>query len=162
VAVVIGLLLGALLTLGTGSPRVLAVKEAAWPAVAGLAVAGSLLRGKPLSFCLFRPLLTGGQAANRPFWDEVWAGGPSFRHCLRTLALWAVILFAATAAELAGVLWLPVSQAGAVPGLVPLAAVPLLLGCTAIYGGRTGLGIRAALAVVRPEAETVEDHQAAR
>jgi hypothetical protein len=150
-AVIAGLVISILLALGTGDARVLAVKDTVWPLAAGVVTAASLLRGKPVSFYLFRPLLTQGQAANRPFWDEVWAGGASFRRCLRTLAvLWTVILFAAAAVELAAGLSLPLEQAGAVPGLVPVVAVPLLLGCTALYGKRTGLGVRAALAAVRP------------
>ncbi len=110
-------------------------------------MAGSLLRGKPVTFYLFRPLLTQGRAENRPMWDEVWRSGPAFRRCLRTLAaIWAVLLLAATAAEVILAVRLPLSQAGAVPGLVTLVTVPLLLASTALYGKRTGLGIRASLA----------------
>ena len=146
-AVLIGFFLGAVLTLTTGNVRALAVKDAIWPLAGFLVVAGSLLRGKPVTFYLFRPLRTQGRAENRPMWDEVWRNGRAFRRCLRTLAaIWAVLLLAATAAEVILAVRLPLGQAGAVPGLVTLVTVPLLLASTALYGKRTGLGIRASLA----------------
>jgi hypothetical protein len=148
-AVLVGFVLGAALTLSTGNARTLAVKDAIWPLAGGLVAAGSLLRGKPVAFYLFRPLLTQGRAENRPFWDEVWRHGAPFRRCLRTLtAIWTVLLIAATAVELALAVRLPLSQAGGVPGLVQLVTVPLLLASTALYGKRTGLGVRASLASV--------------
>jgi hypothetical protein len=145
-AVLIAFTIGAVLTLTTGDARTLAVKDAVWP-LAGFAVtAGSLLRGKPVTFYLFRPLLTQGRPENRPGWDEVWRNGPAFRRCLRTLAvLWAAVLFLATVAEVILAVRLPLSQAGGVPGLVTLVTVPVLLGGTGLYGKRTGLGIRASL-----------------
>jgi hypothetical protein len=160
-AVIVSLALGVLLALGTGDARVLAVKDTVWPLAAGLVTAASLLHGKPVSFYLFRPLLTQGRVEARPFWDEVWAGGPSFRHCLRTIAvLWTVVLFAAAAVELVAALSLPLRLAGAVPSLVQLVAIPLLLGCTAVYGKRTGLGVRAALAAAAVRATGVEQEAA--
>ena len=161
VAVIVSLVLGVLLSLGTGDARILAVKDAVWPLAAGLVTAASLVHGKPVSFYLFRPLLTQGRVEARPFWDEVWAGGPSFRHCLRTIAvLWAVILFATAAVELVAALSLPLGLAGATPSLVHLVAVSLLLGCTALYGKRTGLGVRAAVAAVRDAGAEVEQEAA--
>jgi hypothetical protein len=151
-AVLAGFALGAVLTLTTGDARALAVKDAIWPLAGFLVVVGSCLRGKPVTFYLFRPLLTQGHAENRPLWDEVWRRGPAFRRCLRTLAaIWSVLLLAATLAEVILAVRLPLSQAGGVPGLVTLVAVPLLLGSTALYGKRTGLGIRASLAVLESE-----------
>jgi hypothetical protein len=151
-AVLAAFVLGALLTLATGDVRLMAVKDAIWPLIAGLVTAGSCVRGKPVTFYVFRPLLTQGRAENRPLWNEVWAGGAPFRRALRTLAaMWATILLAAAAAEVVLSLRLPVDQAAAVPGFVQLIGVPLLLGCTALYGKHTGLGIRASLAAVRPE-----------
>jgi hypothetical protein len=152
IAVLAACVLGALLTLCTGDERLMAVKDAIWPLAAGLVTAGSCVRGKPVSFYVFRPLLTQGRAENRPLWDELWTGGPAFRRALRTLAaLWATILLMAGAAEVVLSLRLPMNQAAAVPTLAQLVGVPLLLGCTALYGKRTGLGIRASLAAIRTE-----------
>ncbi|HEY1625834.1 MAG TPA: VC0807 family protein [Streptosporangiaceae bacterium] len=145
-AVLIGFVLGAALTLSTGDVRALAVKDAIWPLAGFVVIAGSCLRGKPVTFYMFRPLLTQGRAENRPMWDEVWRTGTPFRHCLRVLAaIWAVLLLLATVAEVIAAVRLPLSQAGAVPGLVTIVTVPLLLASTALYGKRTGLGIRASL-----------------
>jgi hypothetical protein len=145
-AVLAALAIGGLLSLWAGSARLLVAKDALWPLAAGAVAAASCLRGKPVSFYLMRPLLTGGQVENRPFWDGVWAAGNPFRHCLRVLAAgWSVILLATGAAELLLALSLPVNAAAAVPAVVPVAVLPLLLGGTALYGKRTGLGIRRSL-----------------
>jgi hypothetical protein len=104
--------LSGMLLLLSGDARVLIVKDAVWPLAAGVVAGGSCLRGKPVTFFMLRPLLTQGRPENRPFWDQVWAGGSAFRRCLRTLAIgWSVIL----------------------------------LGGTALYGRRTGLGVRRSL-----------------
>jgi hypothetical protein len=142
-AVLAALALGGLLALWAGSARLLVARDAIWPLAAGAVAAGSCLRGKPVSFYLMRPLLTGGQVENRPFWEDVWAEGSPFRHCLRILAAgWSVILLATGAVELLLALSLPVTAAAAVTAVGPVAVLALLLGGTALYGKRTGLGIR--------------------
>jgi hypothetical protein len=152
IAVLAAFVLGALLTLYTGDARLMAVKDAIWPLVAALVTAGSCVRGKPVSFYVFRPLLTQGRVERRPLWDEVWAGGAAFRRALRTLAaVWATILVMVATAQVVLGLRLPVNQAAAVPTLAQLVGVALLLGCTALYGKRTGLGIRVSLAAIRTE-----------
>jgi hypothetical protein len=148
-AVLVVLALGGVLSLLSSDVRVLAAKDAVWPLAAGVVAAGSCLRGKPVTFFLLRPMLTQGRAENRPFWDQVWAGGSEFRHCLRALSVgWSVILLAAGTAELMLALSLPLSAAAAVPALAPVIAVPVLLGGTALYGQRTGLGVRRSLAAM--------------
>lgn len=145
---------GALLTLLTGDLRVMALKDAIWPLAAGLVAAGSCVRGRPVTFYLIRPLLTQGREENRPLWDRVWAGGAPFRRCLRTLAaLWSGMLLAAAVLEIVLCLRLPVDQAAAVPGLMPVIALPLLLATTALYGARTGLGVRASLTLLEPDGD---------
>src|ERR1700690_3415106 len=53
--------LGGLLSLLSGDPRVLIVKDAVWPLAAGGVAAGSCLRGKPVTFFMLRPMLTQGR-----------------------------------------------------------------------------------------------------
>jgi hypothetical protein len=147
VAVLAVLAVSGLLSLLSGDARVLVVKDAVWPLAAAAVAAGSCLRGKPVTFFILRPMLTQGRTENRPFWDQVWARGSAFRHCLRVLAAsWAVILLAAAAAELLLAVSLPVSAAAAVPAVVPAITIPVLLGGTAAYGRRTGMGVRRSLA----------------
>jgi hypothetical protein len=146
-AVLVVLALSGVLTLLSGDARVVIAKDAVWPLGAGVVAAGSCLRGKPVTFFLLRPMLTQGRPENRPFWDQVWAHGSAFRHCLRALATgWSVVLLAAGTVELLLAVSLPLSAAAAVPALVPVIAVPVLLGGTALYGKRTGLGVRRSLA----------------
>jgi hypothetical protein len=149
-AVLIVFAVTGLLSLLSGDARVLVLKDAVWPLAAGTVAAVSCLRGKPVTFFVLRPMLTQGRPENRPFWDQVWAAGTAFRHCLRVLAVgWSVILLAAGAAELLLALSLPLSAAAAVPALAPAIAVPVLLGATALYGKRTGLGVRRSLAAMK-------------
>jgi hypothetical protein len=142
-----------LLSLLSGDARILIVKDAVWPLAAGVVAAGSCLRGKPVTFFMLRPMLTQGRPENRPFWDQVWSCGRAFRRCLRFLAIgWSVILLTAGAAELLLAAFLPLSAAAAGPAVVPLIAVPVLLGGTALYGRRTGLGVRRSLAEMGQQA----------
>jgi hypothetical protein len=59
------------------------------------------------------------------------------------------MLGAAGAVDLLLALSLPVSAAAAVPAVVPAVALPVLLGGTALYGKRTGLGVRRSLAAMK-------------
>jgi hypothetical protein len=146
-AVLIVLALSGLLSLLSGSARILVVKDAVWPLAAGILAAGSCLRGKPVTFFMLRPMLTQGRPENRQFWDQVWASGRPFRHSLRILAVgWSVIALTAGAAEVLLAASLSLSAAAAVPAVVPAIALPIALGGTALYGKRTGLGIRQSLA----------------
>jgi hypothetical protein len=152
-AVLAGFALSGLLSLVSGDARVLVTRDAIWPLAAGAVTAGSCLRGKPVTFHLFRPLLTQGRPENRPFWDQVWARGSAFRHSLRVLAIgWSVILLTTGVVELLLAVSLPLDAAAAVPALVPMIAAPVLLGGTALYGKRTGLGIRASLEAMGEQA----------
>ena len=148
VAVLIVFAVSGILSLLSGDARALVVKDAVWPLAAGAVAAGSCLRGKPVTFFVLRPMLTQGRAENRPL-DQVWAEGRAFRHCLRVLAAgWSVILLTAAVVELLLAGSLPLSAAAAVPAVVPAVALPLLLGGTALYGKRTGLGVRRPLAAM--------------
>lgn len=155
VAVLVSFALGGVLSLVSGDARFLVVKDAIWPVAAGVVVGASCLRGKPVTFFMFRPMLTQGRVENRPFWDGVWAAeaGAPFRRCLRVLAVvWTVALLAAGAVELALAFTLPLSTAAAVPMVVHVIALPVLLGFTALYAKNTGLGVRRSL-----EAGNAED-----
>lgn len=151
-AVLVVFALSGLLSLLSGDARVLVTKDAVWPLAAGCVAAGSCLRGKPVTFFMLRPMLTQGRPENRPFWDQVWVCGSAFRRCLRVLAIgWSVILLTAGSVELLLAATLPLNAAAAVPAVVPVIGVPVLLGGTALYGRRTGLGIRRSLeAMSRP------------
>jgi hypothetical protein len=152
-AVLVAFALSGLLSLLSGDARVLIVKDAVWPLAAGVVAAGSCVRGKPVTFFMLRPMLSQGRPENRPFWDQVWARGSAFRRCLRVLAIgWSVILLTAGAVELLLAVSLPVNAAAAVPAVVPAIAVPVLLGGTALYGQRTGLGVRRSLEAMSQQA----------
>jgi len=152
-AVLVAFALSGLLSLLSGDARVLIMKDAVWPLAAGAVMAGSCLHGKPVTFFMLRPMLTQGRPENRPFWDQVWARGSAFRRCLRVLAIgWSVILLTAGAVELMLAVSLPLNAAAAVPAVVPVIAVPVLLGGTALYGQRTGLGIRRSLEAMSRQA----------
>lgn len=155
IAVLMSLTLGAALSLVSGSARFLVAKDAIWPLAAGAVAAASCLRGKPVTFFMVRPVLTGGRVENRPFWDGMWAddAGAPFRRCLRVLAAaWTAILLAAGTAESALAFTLPLNRTAAASLMAHVIAPPGLLGFTAIYAKNTGMGVRQSL-----EARTTED-----
>lgn len=120
-----------------------------WLLAAGVVAAGSCLRGKLVTFFMLRPMLAQGRPENRPSWGKVWARGNAFRRCLRVLAIrWPVTLLTTGAVKLLLALSLPLNAAA----VVPVIAVPVLLGGTAPYGTRTGLGIRWSLAAMSQQA----------
>lgn len=148
IVVLMSFALGGGLSLVSGDARFLLVKDAIWPVVAGIIVGASCLRGKPVTFFMFRPLLTQGRAENRPFWDEVWAddAGAPFRRCLRVLAaVWTAVLLVAGAAELILAFMLPLNSAVAAPLIVHVITLPVLLGFTGLYAKNTGMGVRRTL-----------------
>jgi hypothetical protein len=148
-AVLVVFAVSGLLSLLSGDARILVMKDAAWPLAAGAVTAGSCLRGKPVTFFMLRPLLTQGRAENRAFWDRIWAEGTAFRRCLRVLAVgWSAVLLAAGAVELLLAVSMPVGAAAAVSAVVPAIALPILLGGTALYGKRTGMGVRRSLEAI--------------
>jgi hypothetical protein len=67
--------------------------------------------------------------------------------CLRGKPV-TFILLAAAAAELLFAVGLPLNEAAALPAVVPAIALPVLLGSTAFYAKRTGLGVRRPLAAM--------------
>ena len=148
IAVLLSFALGGGLSLLSGDAHFLVLKDAIWPLAAGIIVGASCLRGKPVTFFMFRPVLTAGRIENRPFWDELWAAdaGAPFRSCLRILAAaWTVILLAAGAAELALGCTLSLNEVAGVSLMVHLVMLLFLLGVTALYAKNTGLGVRRSL-----------------
>lgn len=147
-AVLASFALGGALTLLSGDVRFVVLKDAVWPLAAGVVVAASMLRAKPVSFYVFRPMLTRGHAENRPFWDSVWAdpAGAPFRRCLRVLAVgWTVVLLGSGIVEVVLAFALPLNAAAAAPVVIHVISLPTLLGFTALYAKNTGLGVRRSL-----------------
>lgn len=64
-----------------------------------------------------------------------------------------LVAFALGSVELALAMSVPINAAAAVPGLVSLVALPVLVGGTALYAKRTGLGVRRSLAEMGLDAE---------
>src|SRR6478735_1769220 len=99
-AVAAGVLVGALLSLTSGDPRALLMRDAWLTAAWAVAFLIGLRWGRPLTFTLARPLLEGrriwdprsaGLQTPRPeSWDELYASEPRFRRIWRvTAAIWA-------------------------------------------------------------------------
>lgn len=106
------MVLGNVISLLTGDPRLLLAREAWTTAVVGLWMLASLLASRPIIFTGAKLMMPSQKA--RDDWEESW-NHRGFRHVMRVgTVMWAVLLFADTAARIVMAYTLPVD---AVPGL---------------------------------------------
>lgn len=78
--------LGLVLSLVTGSPRFLLVKESFGTGAAGLAFVLTCLRGKPLAYHASQRVAA-PTVAERDQWAQLWVDEPIFRRRFRTMSL---------------------------------------------------------------------------
>jgi hypothetical protein len=106
------MVLGNVVSLLTGDPRLLLAREAWMTALVGLWMLASLLARRPIIFTGAKLMMPNQET--RDDWDESW-NHPAFRHVMRAgTVIWAVLLFADTAVRIVMAYNLPVD---AVPGL---------------------------------------------
>ncbi|WP_171170250.1 VC0807 family protein [Streptomyces sp. I05A-00742] len=112
-ALVVGLLLvSAAISLISGNPRVLLLKDAALPAAVGVGIGATLWSSRPFAFRFGRHLGTDAAAVRA---ERYWRESPDFRRALRSLTvLWA------------GAEFLDALLSAAQALILPVDAVPLL------------------------------------
>lgn len=97
-AAIVGVSFGLLLVVSllTGDPRVLLLRESVLSGAAGLLLAGSCVIGKPLIYAVARRFITSsGKAELIAQWDERWRTQPAFRrHFFLLSAVPGVVLLA--------------------------------------------------------------------
>lgn len=149
-AVAASVLVGALLSVTSGGPRALLMRDAWLTGAWAVVFLVGLWWGRPLTFTLSRPLLEGrriwdphggGLRAPRPeSWDELYATEPRFRRIWRvTAAIWAAAFAVDAVGRAVIAAALPVDVVPAVSaGLWPVTLV-LLQVVTNVYVSVAGL-----------------------
>ena len=143
-AVAASVLLGAVLSVTSGDPRALLLRDAWLTGAWAAAFLVGLRWGRPLTFTLARPLLegrriwdprSGGLRAPRPeTWDELYATEPRFRRIWRvTGVIWAAAFAVDAALRAAMAVALPVDAVPALSAALWPVTVLLLQVVTNVY-----------------------------
>jgi intracellular septation protein A len=125
--------IGLVLTLVTGDPRVMLLKDSVTTGLIALAFLGSCLARRPLMYVLIRRMdeSRGAEAERR------WSTDSAYRGAVTLIsAVWGVVLLAEAATRAVLVYTLPVDTVFGISHLLTLVAVGLALGWTALYGAR--------------------------
>jgi hypothetical protein len=88
------IVVGAVASLISGSPRFTLVKESVFTGIFGLVFFGSLLASRPLMFYVIRPFATGNDPERIGWWNHLWQH-KGFRHSMRVMtAIWGATFIA--------------------------------------------------------------------
>ncbi|MFE7861111.1 VC0807 family protein [Streptomyces sp. NPDC057403] len=97
------------LSLLSGDPRLMLVKDSGVSSVIGIAVLVSVAMGRPMMTEAFKPFLTRGDTAREAAWERLAVGSAAFRRLERLFSgVWGVALLAECAARIVGAYTLPV------------------------------------------------------
>jgi hypothetical protein len=135
------MLVGGLMSLVTGDPRVLLVRDSWLGALLGLWVLGSLATQRPFIMVASRALVVAkvGEAGAKA-WEDRWNQEPDFRRHIRILtAIWGVVFLGDAAVRVALAYALPIDAAPGVSTAQWLVVLACLLGFHTLYVNRTGL-----------------------
>ncbi|MFD3622100.1 VC0807 family protein [Streptomyces sp. NPDC058676] len=102
---VVGLLLG----LVAGDPRLMLVKDSGVSSAVGIGVLVSVLLGKPAMTAAMKPWLVKGDAGREAAWARLQGGSTAFRRFERVFSVvWGVVLLAECVVRIVGAYTLPV------------------------------------------------------
>jgi intracellular septation protein A len=88
------IVVSAVASLVSGSPRFTLMKESFLTGIFGVIFLGSLLASRPLMFYIVLPFATGDDPERRVWWNGLWRY-PGFRHSMRVMtAIWGVTFVA--------------------------------------------------------------------
>jgi intracellular septation protein A len=88
------IVVSAVASLASGSPRFTLIKESFFTGIFGLIFFGSLLASRPLMFYIVQPFVTGSDPERIGWWNDLWRY-PGFRHSMRVMtAIWGVTFVA--------------------------------------------------------------------
>lgn len=113
------LVIGTLIGLLTGDPRLLVARESYLTGVAGLWILGTLLAARPFMYTITMPLLPPDTAAA---WKRDWSTTPKFRRALRFMTVgWGLAFVIDAAARVVLAYTIPLD-------LVPMIGIALMVG----------------------------------
>lgn len=136
------LVLSALVSLISGSPRFLLAREGWLTGVTGVWFIASMWAARPLAFHYTRPMLEGRRRlADIPGdWDELWEGLPRFRRIWKVgSALWGVALLVDSVVRVVMAYTLPVNAVPALGTALYVGTSVVLIVITNVYYVLSGL-----------------------
>ncbi len=137
VFVLIGIVVGVLTTVFSGSARAVFLKDSITTGLLGLIFLATLLFGRPLTFYLGRRFATDGSKLQRDWWDGLWRY-PDFRRVQRTLgAAWGIALFGEAAIRAVLTLTLGTSAMVVVNNVVPYVVIVVMVFVSITVGRRS-------------------------
>ncbi|MFJ3665876.1 VC0807 family protein [Streptomyces sp. NPDC090106] len=102
-------LVGIVLSLVAGDPRLMLAKESAVGSVIGIGVLVSVLVGRPMMTAGMKPWLVKGDAGREAAWGRLRTGSVEFRRAERVFSLvWGVVLLGECVVRVVGAYTLPV------------------------------------------------------
>ncbi|MFJ6524758.1 VC0807 family protein [Streptomyces longwoodensis] len=147
---VVGLLLG----LVSGDPRLMLAKESAVGSVVGLGVLVSVALGKPLMTAAMKPWLVKGRVEREAAWERLCTGSADFRRAERVFsAVWGGFLLAECVVRVVGVYTLPVDTMVWLGSVI----VVVTLGSAFLVSGALAAGPMARMLLAEVEADREAD-----
>ncbi|MEU1334463.1 VC0807 family protein [Streptomyces sp. NPDC005865] len=124
---------GLLMSLIAGDPRLMLAKDSGITATVGIAVLLSVVAGRPLMTAALKPWVTKGDAARSAAWERLSAQRGPFARLERTFSVvWGVALFGEALLRVVGAYTLPVDTMVWLGGAIAAGVITL----TAVAGGR--------------------------
>ncbi|WP_406172492.1 VC0807 family protein [Streptomyces sp. NBC_00996] len=121
-------LVGLLLGLVAGDPRLMLAKDSGVSSVVGIGILVSVMLGKPMMTAGLKPFITKGDAAKTAAWERLLSGSERFRKFERTFSLvWGVALFGECLARIVGAYTLPIDTMVWLGTVVMVATIALAM-----------------------------------
>ncbi|MFE0179105.1 VC0807 family protein [Streptomyces sp. NPDC059002] len=128
---------GLLLSLVAGDPRLMLAKDSGITGTVGLAVLGSVLAGRPLMTVGLKPWVTKGNAARIAAWERLSAERGRFARMERTFSVvWGLALFGEAVLRVVGAYTLPVDTMVWLGGAIAAVTITLAV----LVSGRLAVG----------------------
>jgi intracellular septation protein A len=137
VIVLISILVGAAVSLVSGSEKLTLLRESFLTAAFGIAFLVSLVVGKPIMFLLIRQFMAQEDEQRLAEWDALWRDAPEFRRLMRQMtAMWGVALLAEFAVKVLMIETLSTDVVQAVSGPLLLSLIAVLIVVSIRWGRR--------------------------
>ncbi len=137
VIVLVSILVGAVLSLVSGSEKLTLLRESFLTAAFGLAFLVSLVFGRPIMFLLVRQFVAREDEQQLSEWDGLWEDVPPFRRVMRQMtAVWGIALLSEFALKVVMIETLSSDLVQAISGPLILVLTAVLIVATIRWGRR--------------------------
>ena len=137
VIVLLSILVGAAVSLVSGSEKLTLLRESFLTAAFGVAFLASLAIGKPIMFLLIRQFVAQEDDRRLAEWDALWRDEPEFRRVMRQMtAMWGIVLLSEFGLKVLMIETLSTDVVQACSGPLLLAVIAILIVVSIRWGRR--------------------------